>query len=192
MPVFRYINPFWLVFSTALASALYSFLFVRESVLPDPSARLFTSRHYRVVLHLFSTGGSNNVEGGLYFKCKLWLYMLCFFLVVAVHVGSRQLSVLFELSSPLCWGPTLIGYASAAQMLSFLTSLVGLKILQGCLTDSWVALLGLISNICGLVVFSVANSIELVFTGEGIQSEQNFVLYNYLNGCVISKKVFYY
>ncbi|TKS81089.1 Proton-coupled folate transporter Heme carrier protein 1 PCFT/HCP1 [Collichthys lucidus] len=136
-----YINPFWLVLATNLASALYAYLFVR---------------------------GSTSEAGGRYHRCKLWLYMLCFFLVVTVHFGSRELYVLYELSSPLCWGPALIGYGSAAQHLAYLTSLLGLKLMQRCLADSWVALVGLASNIIGLVVFSVADSTDLMFTGYGL------------------------
>lgn len=163
-----YINPFWLVLVTNLASALYAYLFVCESVLPDPSARLLTCRHHKAVWHLFSTGGSSSEAGGRLHRCKLWLYMLCFFLVVTIHFGSRELYVLYELSSPLCWGPALIGYGSAAQHLAYLSSLLGLKIMQRCLEDSWVALVGLASNIIGLVVFSVANTTQLMFTGYGL------------------------
>lgn len=171
MPVFRYINPFWLVLATNLASALYAYLFVRESVLPDPSARLLTTRHHKAVWHLFSTGGGTSGTGGRLHRCKLWLYMLCFFLVVTVHFGSRELYVLYELSSPLCWGPALIGYGSAAQHLAYLTSLLGLKIMQRCLDDSWVAVVGLASNVAGLVVFSFADTTQLMFTGERIWSD---------------------
>lgn len=181
MLVFRYINPFWLVLATNLASALYAYLFVRESVTQDPSAKLFTSRHYKAVWHLFSTGGSTSEAGRRYHRCKLWLYMLCFFLVVTVHFGSRELYVLYELSSPLCWGPALIGYGSAAQHLAYLTSLLGLKLMQRCLADSWVALVGLASNIIGLVVFSVADSTDLMFTGERNWAE--LVMFHEL-GCV--------
>lgn len=163
-----YINPFWLVLVTNLASALYAYLFVCESVLPDPSTRLLTCRHHKAVWHLFSTGGSSSEAGGRLHRCKLWLYMLCFFLVVTIHFGSRELYVLYELSSPLCWGPALIGYGSAAQHLAYLSSLLGLKIMQRCLEDSWVALVGLASNIIGLVVFSVANTTQLMFTGYGL------------------------
>ncbi|XP_054452739.1 proton-coupled folate transporter [Anoplopoma fimbria] len=163
-----YINPFWLVLATNLASALYAYLFVCESVLPDPCAKLLTSRHYKVAWHLFSTGGSTSEAGGRLHRCKLWLYMLCFFVVVTVHMGSRDLYVLYELSSPLCWGPDLIGYGSAALHLAYLSSLLGLKIMQRCLEDSWVALVGLASNIIGLVVFSVADTTQLMFTGYGL------------------------
>nr|XP_020455852.1 proton-coupled folate transporter [Monopterus albus] len=164
-----YINPFWLVLATNLASALYAYLFVRESVLPDPSAKLFTTRHHKAIWHLYSTGGSSSSEdSGRFHRCKLWLYTLCFFLVVAVHSGSRELFVLYELSSPLCWGPTLIGYGSAAQHLSYLSSLLGLRVMQYCLEDSWVALVALASNFIGLVVFSVADTTQLMFTGYGL------------------------
>ncbi|KAG7479359.1 proton-coupled folate transporter [Solea senegalensis] len=163
-----YINPFWLVLATNLAAALYAYLFVRECVPPDPSAKLLTTRHYKAVWRLFSTGGSSGEDGGRDHRCKLWLYTLCFFLVVTVHSGCRELYVLFELSSPLCWGPTLIGFGSAAQHLAYLSSLLGLKIMQQCLEDSWVALMGLASNIIGLVVFSVANTTQLMFTGYGL------------------------
>lgn len=171
MPVFRYINPFWLVLATNLVSALYAYVFVRESVQPDPSAKLFTTRHHKAVWHLYSTGGSSSEGGGRFHRCKLWLYTLCFFLVVTVHFGSRELYVLYELSSPLCWGPALIGYGSAAQHLAYLSSLLGLRIMQHCLEDSWVALVGLVSNIIGLLVVSVANTTQLMFTGERLWSE---------------------
>lgn len=157
-----YINPFWLVLATNLASALYAYFFIRESVRPDPSAKLLTTRHHKAVWKLYSTGGG----GERFHRCKLWLYTLCFFLVVTVHQGSRELYVLYELSSPLCWGSALIGYGSAAQHLAYLSSLLGLKVMQRCLEDSWVALVGLASNVLGLVAFSVADTTPLMFTGE--------------------------
>lgn len=163
-----YINPFWLVFATNLATALYAYLFVPESVTPDPSAKLFTPRHYRAVWRLYTTSSNTNNSDRRFQRYKLWLYTLCFFIVVTVHFGSRELFVLYELSVPLCWGSALIGYGSAAQHLTYLSSLLGLKVMQRCLEESWVALVGLASNIAGLVVISVANTTALMFTGYGI------------------------
>ncbi|XP_056139970.1 proton-coupled folate transporter [Lampris incognitus] len=163
-----YINPFWLVLATNVAAALYAYLFVVESVPSDPSAKLLTTRHHKAVFRLYSTGGETSEGGKIFQRYKLWLYTLCFFLVVTVHLGSRELFVLYELSTPLCWGPALIGYGSAAQHLTYLTSLLGLKVMQRCLADSWVALVGLASNIAGLAVISVATTTELMFTGYGL------------------------
>ncbi|KAG7247984.1 hypothetical protein CRUP_025721, partial [Coryphaenoides rupestris] len=172
-----YINPFWLVLATNLAAALYAYLFVRESVTPDPSAKLLTTRHHRAVYHLYSgrgggggesTGGVGGRGSGSGWRSRLWLYTLCFFLVVMVHFGSRELYVLYELSAPLCWGPALIGYGSAAQHLGYLSSLLGLRLLQLCLADSWVAVAGLASNMVGLAVIAFANNTQLMFTGYGL------------------------
>ncbi|MCJ8740245.1 hypothetical protein PDJAM_G00056640 [Pangasius djambal] len=157
-----YINPFWLVLATNLATALYAYLFVPESVTPDPGARLFSTQHLRAVYNLYASGGQRG------YRTRLWFYTLCFFLVVTVHFGSRELYVLYELSTPLCWDSELIGYGSAAQHMAYLTSLLGLRVLQHCLDDSCVAILGLVSNIAGLVVFSVANTTGLMFTGYGL------------------------
>lgn len=166
--LFRYIKPYWLVLAVNLASVLYTYLFIHETILPDPGAKLFSFRHYKSVWRLLLTGGSSSNEGGRVARCKLWLYLLCFFVVVTVHFGSKDLLVLYELSSPLCWGSALIGYGSAALHLAYITSLFGLRLMQRCLADSWVALIGLISNISGLVVFSVADTTALMFTGETI------------------------
>ncbi|XP_058269636.1 proton-coupled folate transporter isoform X2 [Hemibagrus wyckioides] len=157
-----YINPFWLVLATNLATALYAFLFVPESVTPDPGARFFSTSHLRAVYKLYTSGG----QGG--HRTRLWLYTLCFFLVITVHFGARELYVLYELSTPLCWGSELIGYGSAIYHVAYLTSLLGLRVLQFCLDDSCVAILGLVSNISSLVVFSVANTTGLMFTGYGL------------------------
>ena len=83
-----------------------------------------------------------------------------------MHFGSRELYVLYELSAPLCWGPALIGYGSAAQHLGYLSSLLGLRLLQLCVVDSWVAVAGLASNVVGLAVIAFADNTKLMFTGE--------------------------
>lgn len=156
----RYINPFWLVLATNLAAAFYTYLFVPETVTPDPEAKLLSTRHHRAIYRLYE---SDEPQGR---RTKLWFYTLCFFLVVSVHLGCSDLYVLYELSAPLCWGPEMIGYGSAAKNLAYLTSLTGLRAMQCCLEDSWVALVGLTSNIVGLIVISVADTTALMFTGK--------------------------
>ncbi|KAK1158321.1 proton-coupled folate transporter-like [Acipenser oxyrinchus oxyrinchus] len=158
-----YINPFWLVLATNLATALYAYLFVAESVAPDKEARLFSAEHYKAVYRLYRSPG----EQGR--RAKLWLYAVSLFVVVTVHFGAKDLYVLYELSSPLCWGSALIGYGSAAEHLTYLSSLASLRALQVCLEDTWVAIIGLVSNIAGLVVISLANTMALMFTGYGVR-----------------------
>ncbi|XP_023700914.1 proton-coupled folate transporter [Paramormyrops kingsleyae] len=156
-----YTSPFWLALACNLAAAAYVFVFVSESVSPEPAARFLTPEHHAAFRRLYCAGGWRR-------RGLLWLYLLCFFVVVTVHFGSRDLYVLYELSEPLCWGPELVGLGSAALYLAYLSSLLGLRVMQCCLEDSWVAVAGLVSNVAGLVVISLARSTGLMFTGYGL------------------------
>ncbi|KAB0402504.1 hypothetical protein E2I00_008168 [Balaenoptera physalus] len=98
----------------------------------------------------------------------LALYSLAIFVVITVHFGAQDILTLYELSTPLCWDSRLIGYGSAAQHLPYLTSLLGLRLLQYCLADTWVAEIGLAFNIMGMVVFAFATITPLMFTGYGL------------------------
>lgn len=155
-----YINPFWLAFATSLAATLYATFFLRESVKQKKETKLFTLSHYKAVYKLYT---APEQPGS---RWKLALYSLAFFLIVTVHFGARDLYVLYELGFPLCWASDLIGYGSAASYLVYLSSLAGLRLLQLCLKDNWVAEIGLISNIAGLVVISLATTTALMFTGD--------------------------
>lgn len=155
-----YIAPFWLVFAVSLCAALYSVFCLQESVVQRQAGKLFTFHHYLAVYHLYVA-----LDRGWVWK-KLVLYSLVFFLVITVHFGTREILVLFELSFPLCWSSDLIGYGSAAYYLTYLSSLAGLRLLQLCMVDSWVAEMGLLSSISGLVVLSLASTTPLMFTGD--------------------------
>uniref|UniRef100_A0A8C0IAT8 Solute carrier family 46 member 1 n=1 Tax=Bubo bubo TaxID=30461 RepID=A0A8C0IAT8_BUBBB len=157
-----YINPFWLVLAASLAAALYAAFCLQESVEQRKPAKLLTLSHYRAVYRLYTAPEHPSS------RRKLALYSLAFFLLVTVHFGTKDLFVLYELGSPLCWAAELIGYGSAATYLAYLSSLGGLRLLQLCLGDTWVAEIGLISNISGLVVISLATTTPQMFTGYGI------------------------
>ncbi|XP_027487617.1 proton-coupled folate transporter-like, partial [Corapipo altera] len=157
-----YINPFWLAFAASLAATLYAAFCLRESVKQRRPARLFTLSHYKAVYRLYMAPEHPSS------RWKLALYSLAFFLLVTVHFGAKDLFVLYELGFPLCWASDLIGYGSAANYLAYLSSLGGLRLLQLCLEDSWVAEIALISNIAGLVVISLATTTALMFTGYGV------------------------
>lgn len=148
-----------------LATVFYVYLFVPETMVPIPGAKLFSLRHYRAVWQLLSSGGGA-AAAGRRTRTRLWLYLLSYFIVLVVHTGSFSLYVLYELSAPLCWSSSLIGYGLALLNLTSLIGLLALKVTQRCLEESWVALMGLVSNVAGLLVFSMANTTGLMFTGE--------------------------
>ncbi|XP_044142597.1 proton-coupled folate transporter [Bufo gargarizans] len=158
-----YINPFWLAFAVNVFTALYVYFCVRESVKDRKPSRLFSIKHYQSIFRLFTLPGENGR------RSKLSLYCLALLLVVTVHMGAKDLLVIYELSFPLCWDSDLIGYGSAAEHLTYLSSLAGLRLFQLCLADSWVAEMGFLSNISGLVVFSMAATTQIMFTGYGLR-----------------------
>ncbi|XP_070591611.1 proton-coupled folate transporter [Erythrolamprus reginae] len=157
-----YLAPFWLVFAASLAAALYAAFVLRESVPRRQPRRLLTFRHYQAVYRLYASPARGRAWR------HLLLYSLAFFVVVTVHFGAREILVLYELGPPLCWRSELIGYGSAAHYLTYLSSLGGLRLLQRCLRDAWVAELGLLSNTLGLVTIALAGSTALMFTGYGL------------------------
>lgn len=164
--MFRYIIPYWFILALLLGSMLYMYLFICESVVPKSSAKLFSLDNYKACWQLLSTGGSLSGQGGRFHRRKLWLYMLSEILITITYSGVSSLYVLYELSSPLCWGPDLIGYGSALQNMAYPVSLLALKVLRRSISESSLAVIGLISSISGMVVFSVANTTALIFTGE--------------------------
>uniref|UniRef100_A0A8C6GVC3 Proton-coupled folate transporter n=1 Tax=Mus spicilegus TaxID=10103 RepID=A0A8C6GVC3_MUSSI len=157
-----YANPFWLALALLIVMALYAAFCFGETVKEPKSTRLFTLRHHRSIARLYVVPAPEKS------RMHLALYSLAIFMVVTVHFGAQDILTLYELSAPLCWDSKLIGYGSAAQHLPYLTSLLGLRLLQFCLADTWVAEIGLAFNILGMVVFAFATITPLMFTGYGL------------------------
>lgn len=155
-----YANPFWLALALLILMTLYAAFCFGETVKEPKSTRLFTLRHHRSIARLYVVPAPEKS------RMHLALYSLAIFVVVTVHFGAQDILTLYELSAPLCWDSKLIGYGSAAQHLPYLTSLLGLRLLQFCLADTWVAEIGLAFNILGMVVFAFATITPLMFTGK--------------------------
>ncbi|XP_058416265.1 proton-coupled folate transporter [Diceros bicornis minor] len=157
-----YANPFWLALALLIAVTLYAAFCFGETVKEPTHARLFTFRHHRSIVQLYVAPAAEKS------RKHLALYSLAIFVVVTVHFGAQDIFTLYELSTPLCWDSKLIGYGSAARYLPYLTSLLGLQLLQYHLADTWVAEIGLAFNILGMVVFAFATITPLMFTGYGL------------------------
>ncbi|XP_062968161.1 proton-coupled folate transporter [Cynocephalus volans] len=157
-----YANPFWLALALLIAVALYAALCFGETVKEPKSTRLFTLRHHRSIVQLYVAPAPEKS------RKHLALYSLAIFMVIIVHFGAQDILTIYELSTPLCWDSRLIGYGSAAQYFPYLTSLLGLRLLQCCLADTWVAEIGLAFNIVGMVVFAFATTTPLMFTAYGL------------------------
>ncbi|XP_066219818.1 proton-coupled folate transporter [Saccopteryx leptura] len=157
-----YANPFWLALALLIFMAFYAAFCFGETVKQPTPARLFTFRHHRSIVQLYTAPAPEKS------RKHLALYSLVIFVVITVHYGAQDILTIYELSRPLCWDSKLIGYGSAARHLPYFTSLLGLRLLQSCLTDTWVAEIGLAFNILGMVVLAFATITPLMFTGYGL------------------------
>ncbi|KFO25580.1 proton-coupled folate transporter [Fukomys damarensis] len=157
-----YANPFWLALALLIVMSLYAAFCFGETVKEPKSTRLFTLHHHKSIVRLYVDPAPEKS------RKHIALYSLAVFLVITVHFGAQDILTLYELSAPLCWDSKLIGYGSAAQHLPYLTSLLGLRLLQFCLADTWVAEIGLVFNVLGMVVFAFASITPLMFTGYGL------------------------
>ncbi|XP_069883392.1 proton-coupled folate transporter [Dipodomys merriami] len=157
-----YANPFWLALALLIVMTLYSAFCFGETVKEPKSTRLFTLHHHRSIFQLYVASVPEKP------RKHIALYSLAIFVVITVHFGAQDILTLYELSAPLCWDSKLIGYGSAAQHLPYLTSLIVLRLMQFCLADVWVAEIGLVFNILGMVVFAFATITALMFTGYGL------------------------
>ncbi|XP_023386351.1 proton-coupled folate transporter [Pteropus medius] len=157
-----YANPFWLALALLIVMTLYAAFCFGETMKEPTPAPLFTLRHHRSIVQLYLASAPEKS------RKHLALYSLVIFVVVTVHFGAEDILTIYELSKPLCWDSKLIGYGSAARHLQYLSSLLGLRLLQSCLADTWVAEIGLAFNILGMVVFAFATTTPLMFTGYGL------------------------
>ncbi|XP_042549301.1 proton-coupled folate transporter [Dipodomys spectabilis] len=157
-----YANPFWLALALLIVMTLYSAFCFGETMKEPKSTRLFTLHHHRSIFQLYVASAPEKP------RKHIALYSLAIFVVITVHFGAQDILTLYELSAPLCWDSKLIGYGSAAQHLPYLTSLIVLRLMQFCLADVWVAEIGLVFNILGMVVFAFATITALMFTGYGL------------------------
>ncbi|KAF6097165.1 solute carrier family 46 member 1 [Phyllostomus discolor] len=157
-----YANPFWLALALLIFMAFYAAFCFGETLKEPTPARLFTLRHHRSIVQLYMAPAPEKS------RKHLALYSLVIFVVITVHFGAQDILTIYELSRPLCWDSKLIGYGSAARHLPYFTSLLGLRLLQTCLDDTWVAEIGLAFNILGMVFFAFATNTPLMFTGYGL------------------------
>uniref|UniRef100_UPI00358F3A46 proton-coupled folate transporter-like isoform X1 n=2 Tax=Myxine glutinosa TaxID=7769 RepID=UPI00358F3A46 len=63
-----------------------------------------------------------------YAQIPLAFLLVAFGVVVIVHFGAKDIFVVFEVAPPLCWSPLLVGFGSAAEHATYLTSLLILLI----------------------------------------------------------------
>ncbi|XP_072433391.1 lysosomal proton-coupled steroid conjugate and bile acid symporter SLC46A3 isoform X2 [Chiloscyllium punctatum] len=94
-------------------------------------------------------------------RVQISLMLLTFSVYALASFGSGGLFTLYELNAPLCWNAVLIGYGSAAGLITFLTSFLGVALFSRYLEDHFIVLIGTLSLAGGMIV-AVFATITLV------------------------------
>ncbi|XP_078401493.1 lysosomal proton-coupled steroid conjugate and bile acid symporter SLC46A3-like [Cetorhinus maximus] len=89
--------------------------------------------------------------------------LLLAFSAIILEYGAEELFTLYELNTPLCWNEILIGYGSAAGLISFLTSFLGVTLFSRYLQDPYIVLIGILSFTGGMIMANFATTTLLMF-----------------------------
>lgn len=100
-------------------------------------------------------------------RWRLLMFAAAFFIGGIVITGTSDLIILYAQTS-LCFPLVLVGYLFGALCLRFITSLVGVKLLQTILkvSNNWIIEAGLLSFFAGLILATFSSSTCLFFNGK--------------------------
>ncbi|KAI0232533.1 hypothetical protein LSAT2_017148 [Lamellibrachia satsuma] len=154
-----FLAPFLAVLALSLIILVYATFFVPETVLRNPEAKLFSTKHIKNTMLLFTKDDDTRRRWKL---CVL----LCAVFVCGVAKVGYLVDTLFQMNRPLCWTRDIIGY-----FLSVKVAVVGagavlsIRLLKCCMQDGGIALTsGLMGVVSSAYTAFVQNSIMMYIT----------------------------
>ncbi|XP_069825974.1 lysosomal proton-coupled steroid conjugate and bile acid symporter SLC46A3 [Dendropsophus ebraccatus] len=91
-------------------------------------------------------------------RLAISLLMFAFMAYLFTDFGAVGLFTLYELGSPLCWDPVLIGWGSALSTLCFVGSFLGVFLFTRCMKDAYIVFIGMASWIAGITMAAFATT----------------------------------
>ena len=93
--------------------------------------------------------------------------MLCGGLVFLTTVGIDGVKSLYILKSPLCWGPTFVGYYYAFEaFIHGVGSVIGIPVFGRYLKELNVARVGMVTIILASIILAFSDHTWMVFVGK--------------------------
>ncbi|KAG9491912.1 hypothetical protein GDO78_000419 [Eleutherodactylus coqui] len=86
------------------------------------------------------------------------LLLFAFMSYLFLYFGATALFTLYELDSPLCWDPVLIGWGSALSTFCFSASFLGIVVFSRCLKDAYIVFIGIASSMAGIAMAAFATT----------------------------------
>lgn len=104
------------------------------------------------------------------------LLMLCGGLVFLTTVGIDGVKSLYIMKSPLCWGPTLVGYYYAFEaFVHGLGSVIGIPLFGRCFKELNVARVGMVTIILASIILAFSGHTWIVFVGKYILIRREYL-----------------
>ncbi|KAM8975856.1 lysosomal proton-coupled steroid conjugate and bile acid symporter SLC46A3 [Pelodytes ibericus] len=117
--------------------------------------------------HVLTKEGFKEIFSGVYLLFKnasakkrvsVSLLLFAFMFYLLVNFGPLTIFTLYELDSPLCWDSVLIGWGSAFSTFCFVASFLGVYLFTGCLKDSHIVFIGMVSWMAGMIPAAFAKT----------------------------------
>ncbi|XP_068123112.1 lysosomal proton-coupled steroid conjugate and bile acid symporter SLC46A3 [Hyperolius riggenbachi] len=117
--------------------------------------------------NLLSTDGFKELFSGVFLLFKdascnkrvtVILLLFAFMSYLFADFGAATLFTLFELDSPLCWHPVLIGWGSALSTFCYVGSFLGVYLFTRCLKDEYIVFIGIASWMAGIILAAFATT----------------------------------
>ncbi|XP_063807806.1 lysosomal proton-coupled steroid conjugate and bile acid symporter SLC46A3 [Pseudophryne corroboree] len=117
--------------------------------------------------HVLSKEGFTELFSGVYTLFKnascnkrvtISLLLFAFMAYLLANIGALGLFTLYELDSPLCWDPVLVGWGSALSTFCFVGSFLGVFFFTRCMKDAYIVFIGMASWIAGITMAAFATT----------------------------------
>ena len=159
---FGFIAPTWLVLACLLASGFWAIFMVPElhNQTANVKHKFFDLKNLKILVNVFKKPRPRGAR-----KTLLLVAIAGAILTVTVQ-GLGGVPALFVMRSPLCFGPTLVGYFLAYRMfLQGFGGAVGVKLVRMCFSEKTTSLIAIINQMVEMGILAFADRTWLVFTG---------------------------
>ena len=159
---FGFIAPTWLVLACLLASGFWAIFMVPElhNQTANVKHKFFDLKNLKIPVKVFKKPRPGSAR-----KSPL-LVAFAGAILTVTDQGLGVVPALFVMRSPLCFGPTLVGYFLAYRMfLQGFGGVVGVKLFRICFSEKTTSLIAIINQMVEMGILAFADRTWLVFTG---------------------------
>ena len=158
--IMGYFYPYVFCLASKLLTLIYAVFFIPETVRRDPQnshrskGQMLENLKAGIKLYLVDNGSGR----------RLHLNLLLLSYAISDIISTFSILTLYEMNAPLCWSSVLIGYFGAvSDMIQCIAMIAAAFILKRCLSEEWLAALGLFSNVCYYLYLSFVVSTIMMF-----------------------------